>query len=100
MTHTRVAALVGFLLLVGVFVRAQEAPKAATGPTLSEVQKLTIQNKAKDVELWQLRAQQAASEYDKARADLTKLLAEVTPQGFTLNDRLDLVPVPAPEKKP
>ena len=95
----RTVLLVLLVSVVGVTAQEAKAPTPPTPPSLSEVQKLTVQNAAKDVELWQLRAQAAATEYDKARAVLTKLIADVTPAGFQLNEKLDLVPVP-PEKKP
>lgn len=64
-----------------------------TPPVLTEVQRLQVLNAAKDVELWQLKAQQAASEFEKAQAALAKLIATVTPSGYRLNEKLELVKV-------
>ena len=86
--------VVAFVSLVAV---AFAADGQAKPPVLTSEQKKDIQLAAKDVELWQLRAQQAATEFDKARTALQKLVASLTPDGYVMTERLDLVPEPARE---
>jgi hypothetical protein len=73
-----------------------EAPKPPA--PLTEVQRLQVQNLLQSIELWQLKAQTAATEGTKARESLTKFLQAVTPTGWRLNDRLEFVPVDPPKK--
>lgn len=77
---------------------ASPAIPAAQAPALTDLQKLQILNAAKDIELWQLKAQQAASEFEKARATLQQLLAAMTPAGYQINDKLELVKLPEAKK--
>lgn len=79
-----------------------QAPTSSvpTAPALTDVQKLQVQNAVQAVELWQLRAQNAASEFEKAREALTKLVASVTPSGYQLSEKLELVPVPPVQGPP
>jgi hypothetical protein len=87
-------ALVLALLMVAPTVAADGPAKA---PALTSEQRKDILLASKDVELWQLRTQQAAAEFEKARATLQKLVASLTPAGYTMTDKLELVPEPAKE---
>lgn len=69
-------------------------------PTLTTEQKLAVQNAAQQLEILQLRAQAIARDFEAARAALQQLVSAVTPEGYTLNDRLELVKVPEPKKEP
>jgi hypothetical protein len=69
-------------------------PPAGAPPVLTEVQKLQLEVAAQQVELWQLRAPSAQTEYEKAGVVLRSLVAKFTPAGYTMTDRFDLVPVP------
>lgn len=86
-------AIVVFCLIANL--GAQENKK----PELTEVQKLQIVNASKDVEIWQLRTQQAASEYEKARLALKQIIENVTPKGYQLNEKLELIEIPVDPKK-
>ncbi len=92
--------IVALLVVCGLALAQDKAlPPAGTPPALTETQRLQIQLAAKEVELWQIKAQQAAQEYERAGAALRALVAKLTPSGYTLNDRLELVPLPkAPDK--
>ena len=79
--------------LIGLYTASAQETAPST-PTLTEVQRLQVLNAAKDVELWQLKAQQAATEFEKARVTLTKLIEAVTPTGYQLNEKLELVKLP------
>ncbi len=78
-------------------VFAQSKPETTAGnatpdtPVLTEVQKLQLINAAKDVEIWQLKAQQAASEFEKARTTLQQMAVSMTPDGYVINEKLELV---------
>jgi hypothetical protein len=84
-------------LLLGTSLAAQ---KPDTAPALTEMQRLQVVNALQAVELWQLKAQQAASEFEKARDALQKLVATVTPPGYQLNDKLEFTKTPELVKKP
>lgn len=79
------------------YLYAQEKPQP---PALTEVQKLQIKNAAQAIELWQLKAQQAASEFEKARDAFQKLITAATPEGYVIDDQLNLVPAPKTPEKP
>ena len=86
--------LIAFLVLLATSAPAQDTKLS---PELTEVQKMRIQNVALTIEVWQLRAQQAAAELEKARKALNELVANSTPSGYVLNDKLELVPIPKPK---
>ena len=92
MTRTLTLWIVLGVLLaaLSLTVRADE-PKP---PRLTSEQKKDILLAVKDVELWQLKLQQAATELDKAKKALDTLVAASTPAGYQLTDRLDLVKLP------
>lgn len=94
------ASLLPFTLVL--LVGQAQAPKPdAKPPALTDVQKKDILLASKDVEIWQLRMQQAASEFEKAQARLTTLIKAHTPEGYQMNDKLELVKVPdIPKKEP
>jgi hypothetical protein len=60
-------------------------PSSAPAPTLTDVQKLQIQNIAQRIEIAQLRAQQAQRDFDAANADAQKLIAALQVPGYTLD---------------
>ncbi len=65
-------------------------------PVLSTDERKDLQLLVKDLEIWQLKAQQAASEFEKARAALTQKVGQLTPPGWRLTDTLVFEPVPPP----
>lgn len=80
-----------------------QAPKADdkkvdVPPVLTDVQKKDIQIAAQQVEIWNLRAQQAAAEFQKAQQALNQLIAQLTPQGYAITEKLELVKVAPPKK--
>jgi len=83
------ATIVGVMLLASAL--------SAQVKTLTEVQRLQVLNAAKDVEIWQLKVQQATVELDRSRDVLTKLIASVTPAGYRMNDNLELIAIPESE---
>lgn len=104
----RILWLIVFCVVVGALiasVRGQSPPSlsamAVNGvpvqsstpapPTLSELDRLKIINASQQVELWQLKVQQAVGEYQKAQAEFAKQIAAVTPDGWVLNDKLEFV---------
>lgn len=102
--------LVGIIVIVAALLawpaRAQEKPvdkpaaaADAAPKQLTLEQKQAIQLAAKDIEIAQLRAQQAAADYNAARERVSKLIASYVPAGYQLNEQLDLVKVPEPAKK-
>lgn len=69
--------------LLTLFLLASQAAPAA--PALSEVQRLKFQTIAQRIEIAQLKAQAAQAEFEKARADLAKLVDESKVDGYTLD---------------
>ena len=74
------------MLLLAVPVFAQEKPtaKADAPPTLTEVQQLQFVNAAQAKELWMLKAQQAAAEYQKANDALNAVIGSFAKDGYEL----------------
>lgn len=93
-TFSIIAALT--LALVSSTLKSVAQEKAPEPPALTDVQKLRIQGAAQAVEIWQLRAQLAAMELEKARKVLNDLVASSTPEGYVINDQLLLVPKARP----
>jgi len=67
-------------------------PKAASAvtvkaepPALSEIEKLKIDNLAKRLEIAQLKAQNAQADFDKARTEITQLVASLQKDGYELD---------------
>jgi hypothetical protein len=77
--------LLALLLWGGVRVTAID-PDAPKPPVLSDVDKRDLLLAFKDLEIAQLKLQ--------------ALVTKLTPPGFTINERLELVPLPKPETKP
>jgi hypothetical protein len=91
-THVTVLVLVVLVSFV-VFARAQAPP--ATGakseapvPTLTDVQKLTLQGKAKDLKIAELTVQTALSAYKVAQAEFQAAVAAVQQPCFDLKEDL------------
>lgn len=83
------------LLLVVPF--AQDKP----APALTVEQKQAIQILAQRIELAQLRAQAAQSDFDKARGELAGLLQSLHKDGFDLNlQTMEYTKKPEPPKAP
>jgi hypothetical protein len=90
-------ALLIALLVVGACASVSEAqekpaPRAepaaqteAAKPALTDVQKLSISNLAKDMQIAQLQAQAAQAAYAKALADLQQLVTALQVPGFDLD---------------
>lgn len=87
------------------FILAQQPapppPQASAPPSLTEVQKLQIQNLAQRIELAQLRARIAESEFNAARQELQAKIATLQVDGYRLDlETMAYVPnPPAPPKK-
>jgi hypothetical protein len=94
------AVLVRFL--AAVLLVAAVTVGAQTPPTISEVQRLRLQNLSQRIELAQLRAQAAQREFDAAREELSTLVVSLKVEGYSL-DLQTLTytkdPPPAPPKK-
>ena len=92
-----IAVVIGTMLVVVAMlflvlsIRARAQSDAQKPPSLSDVQKLQILNAAKDMEIAQLKL-------EAARAAMQTLVNALTPAGYQINERLELVPVTA--KKP
>lgn len=79
----------------------QETAKPATAPTLTVEERQAIQILAQRIELAQLRAQAAQSDFDKARGELTGLLQSLHKDGFDLNlQTMEYTKKPEPQKAP
>jgi len=91
-----------FVLIVVLSVTsAAQAPPpspSVTPPVLAELDRLRIVNAAQTVELWTLKLQAAATEVQKAREQLDKLVAAAAVPGWQLNERLEYVKVPKSDK--
>jgi hypothetical protein len=73
---------VGFLVLVfSATLFAQEAK----APTLSDTQKLQIQNTAQRIQIAQLQIQAAQRDFETARTELQTLLKSLEKDGWTLD---------------
>jgi hypothetical protein len=70
-------------LTVRAITAQDTAPKAA--PSLTQEQKLTLQTIAQRIEIAQLKAQQAQSDFDRARQDLAASLKALQVEGYTLD---------------
>lgn len=81
-----------FMVFGVVMVQAQ-APQSntspakteAAAPSLTDVQKLQLQNLAQSIELAQLRAQVAQAEFDKARLAIGELVKTLQKDGYDLD---------------
>ena len=103
-------AVIVLLFTVGLCrAAAQEAPappvkvEAVKPADLTEVQRLYLQTLVQQVELWQLKAREAERGFTDSQTALKKLLTEITPAGYQINERLELVKLPAqpqPAAKP
>lgn len=70
--------------LVLVALLLAQAPPTKE-PTLSEVDRLKLQNVSQRIELAQLRFQAAQREFETARTDLAKLVEALKVDGYTLD---------------
>ena len=72
------AMLVAFVaFLVTVHVTARQSPAKTEVPTLTDMQKLVLQGKAKDLKIAELTVQAALTAYKQAQTDLQAALAAV-----------------------
>jgi len=97
----RLTASVMMVVLCAVAVHAQDKPAAPASvvpqdagakaadvkaaPTMTEIQKLTFLNLAKDIELAQLKAQAAQAAFTRAQAEIQQLIASLQVEGYTLD---------------
>lgn len=96
-----VACLLGAILGGTLWAQAPDSkPPDPKTPTLTAEQRTTLLLAAKDVEIWQLRLQQAATELDKARTAVQQIVTTITPPGYVLNEKLELVKAPPPPPPP
>lgn len=85
-------------------VAAAAEPKPAAAPALTLEQKQAVQILAQRIELAQLRAQAAQTEFEKARAEVAQLVQSLQKDGYdldlqTMTYTKKLAPVKTPEKK-
>jgi hypothetical protein len=73
-----------------------DKPAAPAAPGLSAEQKRTIQVLAGDAQAWAQRQQEATQQFNAARATLASYIAATVPDGYQLNDALELMKKPAP----
>lgn len=71
---------------------------ALTAPVLTDAQKMQLMLVAKDVEIWTLKARVKATvewaEAEKAQQQLQQLIAAMTPEGYTMNEKMEFVKNP------
>ncbi len=86
------------LLVLGGGMRAQTPPPSETAapPVLSDLTKATIVVKAQAVKLLEQQIEILARDLEKAREVLAKAVADATPVGFVLNEKLDPIARPPP----
>jgi hypothetical protein len=77
---TLMLCVAGGLLAGHTVAQHDEAP-----PTLTELQKLKLQNLTQRLEIAQLRAQAVQRDFDTARGELTQLLQSFEVKGYTFN---------------
>lgn len=101
-----VCAVLAFAVTVLAQAPVKPAPVTATAkadPTLSEVDKLRVQNVLLRIELAQRTMQQAQQDFEKARADAQALIQGLQVPGFDLDLQAlaykPKAPAPSPEKK-
>ncbi len=73
-------------LVIALPVAAQEKPVTADAkaPVFTEVQQLQFTNAAQAKELWMLKAQQAADQFQKANEALNALIGSFAKDGYDL----------------
>ena len=86
----RVLYPVVVLVAMLVTATAQDASKSAPKP-LTEVQKLTLMNKAQANKIAELQFQQAAVDYQRTKQDFDAYMATLKVDGYELNDKLEYV---------
>jgi hypothetical protein len=70
-------------------------------PTLKDTEKLQLQVISQKLEIAQLKAQAAQSDFDRARDEWSKLVLSLQKDGYTLNlEKLEYVKVPPPATPP
>lgn len=74
-----------FVLLPLVLVAGLTAGQEAKAPTLTDVQRLRIQNLSQHMEVVQLKAQLLQREFDGVRDELTTLVVSLQVKGYTLD---------------
>lgn len=71
-----------FLILVALVTSSAFSAEA---PMLSDISRLQLKVTVQRIEIAQLRAQAAQAEFDRAREDLTRLLASVAKDGYDVD---------------
>lgn len=93
--------LVGVVLAIVLLVVTAALAQSPSSPALTVEQKQAIQILAQRIELAQLRAQAAQSEFDRARGELASMLQSLQKDGFDLNlQTMEYVKKPAATKTP
>lgn len=77
-----------------------KAPAPTAPPALTVEQKQQITIALQQVTIWELQAQRAAAEVEKARAAAQQLVSAIVPPGYSINEKLELVKLPEPKKEP
>ena len=67
---------------------------------LTDAQKFEIRYAGQHAELWGLKHYQAEIEFERAVAALRDIVARMTPEGYRLNEQLDLMPIDPPKETP
>lgn len=88
---TTVSLLIAFVTFL-VVVQAQAPPSNGKPvPVLTDVQKLTLQGKAKDLKIAELTVQQAVTAYKQAQVELQAAVAALDQPCFDLKDDMTYV---------
>lgn len=99
MTPRRYIACAGVLLVLGLAGVARGQTTSA--PTLSDVDRLSLQNLALVMEVAKLRAEVAQRDYDQARERLRALVQAAERPGYVLDlQTLTYQPAPASHEAP
>ena len=86
------------MLLTLSLLLAVAPSRAAEAPTLTDVQRLQVQNLTQAIEIAQLRAKAAQHAFDTAKASLLDLLRQLQRPGYTLDvQTLTYTPIPTAE---
>lgn len=92
------ATLAGQGVTPGATPGAAGKATEAAAPVLSETDRLRLVVASQAVEIATLKVQTAAGELQRARGEWDRLVGVVTPAGWVLNDRLELVKAPKGDK--
>lgn len=94
------AWLLTLAVLPAAYLYGQEVATTVPPPALTELQRAQLLYASSQVELWELRTQTAASSLERARASLQKMIVDMTPSGYRMTEKMELVKLPEPNKEP